>query len=53
MTASAIAIETFFSTCGACANAGEVARTDMDASAARQTRRMLLASLKGYGVAPC
>src|SRR6266404_1954880 len=46
MMASAIAIETFFSTCGACASAGEVARTDKDASTARRTRRMLLASLK-------
>src|SRR6185369_12790050 len=46
MMASAIAIETFFSTCGDCASAGEVARTDSDASTARRTRRMLLASLK-------
>ena len=47
MMASAIAIEIFFSTCGACASAGEVARTDKDASTARRTRRMLLASLRG------
>src|SRR4029079_12361526 len=50
MMASAIAIEIFFSTCGACASAGEVARTDKDASTARRTRRMLLASLKGVTV---
>src|SRR6478672_8014882 len=45
MMASAIAIETFFSTCGACASAGEAARMETDASTARRTRRMLLASL--------
>src|SRR6476661_9217484 len=45
MMAMAIAIETFFSTCGACASAGEAARTDMDASAAIRTKRMWLVSL--------
>src|SRR6476660_278671 len=45
MMASAIAIETFFSTCGACASAGEAARMETDASTARRTQRMLLASL--------
>src|SRR5260370_33324438 len=40
MIATDIAIETFFSTCGACAKAGPAARTDAEANKARLERRM-------------
>src|SRR3954451_11132204 len=42
MMASAIAIETFFSTCGACAKAGAATATDAAASIVRETRRIVI-----------
>jgi hypothetical protein len=41
MMAIAIAIDTFFSTCGACATAGPATSTDAPASKLRQTRRIM------------
>jgi hypothetical protein len=41
MIASDMAIEMFFSTWGACAEAGPVTRIDAEASTARLTKRML------------